>query len=604
MAFDRFDSIARTISALVSRRTVMGGVTGALLALANLEQGADAPVEAAQRRRKPRKKKCPKKRRCRSRCCPSGKVCRGGACRTPTPPPPPPPPRSVIVRVDMHDNGPALAAYATAVGVMKQRNGDDPTSWEFQAGLHRAAPVGGNGCQHSTVLFLAWHRMYLYWFERVLRAASGDPSMGLPYWDYGVASKRIVPEAFRNPASPLYAANRNAEVNNGLPPTANPASFSATTALSQPSFYSNDGASFAGGDVRGGSLETIPHNFIHTWVGGDMAGVPTAGLDPLFWVHHANIDRLWEVWLRQGEGRANPTDVALFMNTPFTFFDEQGAARQMTGAQILDPITQLGYRYDDQPLSSAGMGTMRAASRRRQPKQTIIGATKRGAPVRLTAQPVTVPISIRPAAATALAAKKRPARRTTLSINGLVGHTTAGVVFEVYVNVPKGQAVRPTSRSYVGSFTLFGAQPGDMPGHQMSIATSFDITRAIAAPGGADQRVVVKIVPRDVDATGGLPAGTLATIEQLVFSVEGAIAGTKQTAGPPGRKKRKPARVRPKPRRKARPAQQRRSRRAQGHEGHLTGNQEAVVPGNKLAVFNRAPVGSDNEPSEQSPAHH
>ena len=184
--------------------------------------------------------------------------------------------------------------------------------------------------------------MYLYWFERIARAASGNPNFALPYWDYSVAGNRIVPEAFRNPASPLYVANRNAEVNAGTPPSANPASFSATTALSRTSFYSTDGTSFGGGDTRAGSLETTPHNFIHTWVGGDMARVPTAALDPLFWVHHANIDRLWEVWLRQGGGRANPTNVALFMNTPFTFYDEQGAAVQMTGAQILDTIQQLG----------------------------------------------------------------------------------------------------------------------------------------------------------------------------------------------------------------------------------------------------------------------
>ena len=30
-----------------------------------------------------------------------------------------------------------------------------------------------------------------------------------------------------------------------------------------------------------------------------MGAFETAGLDPLFWLHHANIDRLWEVWLNQ-----------------------------------------------------------------------------------------------------------------------------------------------------------------------------------------------------------------------------------------------------------------------------------------------------------------
>src|SRR5262249_2373780 len=46
-----------------------------------------------------------------------------------------------------------------------------------------------NPCEHSTPIhttryFLAWHRMFLYFFERVLREASGDPNFALPYWDY------------------------------------------------------------------------------------------------------------------------------------------------------------------------------------------------------------------------------------------------------------------------------------------------------------------------------------------------------------------------------------------------------------------------------------
>ena len=37
----------------------------------------------------------------------------------------------------------------------------------------------------------------------------------------------------------------------------------------------------------------------------------TAAQDPIFWLHHANIDRLWNHWLQQGGGRADPTDSAL-----------------------------------------------------------------------------------------------------------------------------------------------------------------------------------------------------------------------------------------------------------------------------------------------------
>src|SRR5215210_5054408 len=49
-------------------------------------------------------------------------------------------------------------------------------------------------------------------------------------------------------------------------------------------------------------LEGIVHNAVHVWVGGSMGSVPTATADPLFWMHHANIDRLWWVWQSSPEG--------------------------------------------------------------------------------------------------------------------------------------------------------------------------------------------------------------------------------------------------------------------------------------------------------------
>src|SRR5262249_53186318 len=36
-------------------------------------------------------------------------------------------------------------------------------------------------CTHRNIQFLTWHRMYLWYFERVLQEAAGDPSLRLPY---------------------------------------------------------------------------------------------------------------------------------------------------------------------------------------------------------------------------------------------------------------------------------------------------------------------------------------------------------------------------------------------------------------------------------------
>jgi len=32
--------------------------------------------------------------------------------------------------------------------------------------------------------FFSWHRMYLYWFERIVRRMSGDDTWALPYWNW------------------------------------------------------------------------------------------------------------------------------------------------------------------------------------------------------------------------------------------------------------------------------------------------------------------------------------------------------------------------------------------------------------------------------------
>ena len=37
-----------------------------------------------------------------------------------------------------------------------------------------------------------------------------------------------------------------------------------------------------------------------------MADFSTVGGDPLFYLHHANLDRIWESWNRLGN--SNPTD--------------------------------------------------------------------------------------------------------------------------------------------------------------------------------------------------------------------------------------------------------------------------------------------------------
>ena len=230
-----------------------------------------------------------------------------------------------------------LTAFKNGVAVMKARPATNPTSWAYQAAIHGTltTPVqtAWNTCQHNTTHFFSWHRMELCFFERILRKASGMPSLGLPYWNYSEASDpnaRFLPSAFRTPANatnPLFNSVRNAALNNGTGQLSASAVSLASAIPGPVPFYSFSS------NVYG-----TPHSAIHGGIGGWMGSVPTAAQDPIFWLHHCNIDRLWNRWLAAGGGRANPpASDTVWHNTKFTFFDEFGEQVQMTGAELLNP---------------------------------------------------------------------------------------------------------------------------------------------------------------------------------------------------------------------------------------------------------------------------
>jgi tyrosinase len=75
------------------------------------------------------------------------------------------------------------------------------------------------------------------------------------------------------------------------------------------------------------------HASVHTWVGGAMTLVSVAAYDPLFWAHHAMIDRLWYLWQIDTHERP-PADLLDRALWPFP----------MTVRQTLD-IGLLGYEY-------------------------------------------------------------------------------------------------------------------------------------------------------------------------------------------------------------------------------------------------------------------
>ena len=274
-----------------------------------------------------------------------------------------------------------LVAYERGVGLMRAADPDtgpptEPTGWQFMAAIHGRATDDGqvdtsnpmwSSCQHGSWFFLPWHRMYLAAFERIVQDYLGDEEWSLPYW-YSIDPDRprrgILPAAFRDTSRPgnnLHTTQRARRVNRGRP-IHGQVPFEALTeglgdALAAGRYATADGIAAFGGGQRArpsffgpeqGLLEGTPHGAVHVLVGGDrggwMSSFFTAALDPIFWLHHCNLDRLWQVWLDLGH--RSPRRKRAWMDTSFTFPAPGGSTVTWTVAEVLD-TRALGYEYDD-----------------------------------------------------------------------------------------------------------------------------------------------------------------------------------------------------------------------------------------------------------------
>ena len=391
-----------------------------------------------------------------------------------------------------------IASLRKGVKVMMSRAPSDPTSWWYQANMHGTYDTPTqplwNGCQHASYFFFSWHRMYLYYFERILRAASGDPYLTLPYWNYTLPSERAIPLPYRQPAdgtNPLYVANRDATMNAGGSAPASAVSYSV--AFSDLNFEAAFGASFGGNSVPApiqfdsgtGDLESQPHNVIHCVVGGLMCDPDTAAQDPVFWLHHSNIDRLWKRWLDQGGGRSSPTSDAAWMNTTFQFYDESGALASKAGKDILNTITQLDYRYDDDPPSWIIWHPpwVAVAARQIAPGPPEKLAVREESKVELAAEPVHIELKLSADAESKidrmLADREKP-HAVVLNLNGVEFQGNPGSYYEVYINLPWPFREPPDFHCiyYVGNLSLFLPRKAGHAAHKTGMA-SFDLTRLI-----------------------------------------------------------------------------------------------------------------------------
>jgi tyrosinase len=377
--------------------------------------------------------------------------------------------------------------------------------------------------------FLPWHRLYIMYFEQIIRAVSGKADFALPYWNYSTQDQSVrgvIPPQFTQPNdpvfAPLYVQNRNDGVNQGVSVEQIALDMGINNALNLDALLQQD-YGFTSDAVQGfnQTLDFGLHGIVHVTVGDDtnMGQIPTAAGDPIFWMHHCNIDRLWASW-NAGSG-SNPP-----MNQTFVFADGTGSRVVANLSDVLS-LSNLNYSYDQlEPVAPASARPMLAAAFVRQRGEKVRATTGR---IALGASAVraslAAPAAPTPKALAAHAAALDTNGRMYLVIRDLKTDLQPGTLFAVYLDLPENATKAQKKAHAVGVFNFFHAHAdttmragahATMTGSH-AVAASFDVTtlvQSLRKAGSLSEKPMVSIVPLRKPNTAAKPiVGDISIIE-------------------------------------------------------------------------------------------
>ncbi|KAJ1659514.1 hypothetical protein IWQ61_001421 [Dispira simplex] len=254
------------------------------------------------------------------------------------------------------------ARYFRAIKAMN--SGSSPTLYDRFSVTHMdwARP------SHGDARFLPWHRVFIREFEKELQRI--DPTIVLPYWDWGRDARK--PAESRILSSALYGTNGgvNGCVTDGV--------FSGWKI-----FYPNNTRrcltrQFDRGDSISpwwgtSALNNIkqtsqdydnfrrriegPHGNVHVQIGGDFAPMHSPN-EPLFWLHHTFVDKLWNDWQLRNDRNLRDYGGSHFDDTPAVASETLGPWNTRV-EQVLDTTSDgFCYRYDNIRPTEGGVWRM------------------------------------------------------------------------------------------------------------------------------------------------------------------------------------------------------------------------------------------------------
>ncbi|KAI3940777.1 hypothetical protein MKW98_030096 [Papaver atlanticum] len=426
-----------------------------------------------------------------------------------------------------------IAKFEAAIAKMKALPADHPWNYYQQATIHCTYCNGAfdqlntkNLLQiHESWFFLPWHRYYVYFWEKILGKLIGDDTFAIPFWNWDTPKGMYMPPMYLNEKSPLFDDTRDKRHYTSVIDykytykNSNPTDIDAvvTTNLAELDSIFKETlqlpALFMGKALRAGEKPTPApgrceslHNVAHMWAGPpdkphwNMGNFHTAARDTLFFAHHGNVDRMWDIYSKFRGQKVEFRDPD-WLDSSFIFYDEN---EQLVKCKVRNCLTpeSLRYSYNPEPLAWTTI--------RRKYKKLRNEAKKRseGDSLKLTPvsgfgsqpRPLTEPIRVlvqRPKTSRSKDEKADAVEILVIDGINVVGGSTAR--FDVYVTKSLEGLVGPDNGELAGSFVQIPkahqkSSAGKDSSLELGISTLLEEIEA-----DSEKELVVSLIPRNGD---------------------------------------------------------------------------------------------------------
>ncbi|WP_315755793.1 MULTISPECIES: tyrosinase family protein [unclassified Bradyrhizobium] len=265
------------------------------------------------------------------------------------------------------------------------------------------------------------------------------------------------------------------------------------------------------GATKFSTLEGLPHNKVHNYIGGVGPLDPgpygnmtnfLSPVDPIFFLHHSNMDRLWDVWTRKQQRLKLPylpqgADLKTFSDEPFLFYAD-GKGGYVGPSKAGDYISTDRFDYDYAPGFGEDIVNPPAVASAPQAKPQQGSVKANVGTVRIPGDALEAHLA---------AARPQPLM-AQITLPRPSGYSTVRE-FDVLVNAPANVAkVTADSPYYAGTIAFFGSM---MPG----MAMTMDATFAVPLPTKREAFSALRAAPNQPLSIRVVPSGGVGTAPTL-----------------------------------------------------------------------------------------